>query len=1031
MAEINFQSAVEGLTEIVSLSKKLVIEGGKINKEFEKTATTLDSIEKSLDSSTADGLKKINEVLKESNKITKVKIENDKALLETEKDLIKAENDLNKAIQEEEKANQQKIKTAQENIKKNNIIRNQQIKEIKLKEQKQKAEEKAIKTNKKLLDAYQKESNLLRKMKKDLKATVIEMRRLGKSEKEVEEATKDAAKEINKLDRELRDLDKSVGDSFREIGKYEEALEGLSSTANTVKGALVGVGTELVAGLLVESITSSREAQLELDKLQNKAKATAKVIGSYFVEGTVEFLEKVKRDEEAVKKLNSLTEEIAKQKNISKSFFSSDEEKKEAKISLTNLREKIVEERKLHAVYLEQEEVRRRIFANTDNVKTISDTIDALDSLSEKTQDVEITNNSLERSLALQIKRQQELKAVSDDDTRSLTETIAAKIELVKQDKKVADGQETLARNEIKIQTLAVGAELLSKNRITIEQALNLTTEEANELLKDKGNLLALSSETERAYTDAFIGYTNARTESSTTALETEEKLSKLYSDKLEIDLDVLIDFNDKVKSLNEAIIADDTVSNERRQKLLDTTRQLTEDSFDAQAKTIRDFTVKRIELNSQLTEEEKKALKEKVKVADIEELLAIKDARVFNEKLRQLGLSEIFETRTIEVIKEKIQANADLDESQKEVNKSLTKTNEINKDILDQEAQLEILRDPEIDTQEELEEAQENLEDKRLQNRIEAINKELEAVEKGSLEEVTLNQEKNDILLDQERKAVDDRIREKEKEIEKQEELDEKAAELRQAGLEAATEIATAAIDAISDAKTAAAQRELDQSIRNQEIISQGIENGSKLGEASLAHEKKVQAEREAELKRLESQALKLQALIALLQVWGQTGDLGETLAGFATIKTTASSLDGAFYEGTDSVGSDGSETKVHNGKDGYVAGLNKGEIVLNNKQSDEMRSLGVGKRTQILDLARMSDMGVAKGGQLVTMVNDNAAVVSELQEQNKLLRSLPGRMPQHKTEASAHRGYIKDTIQEGNKTTITHKRATEGWKR
>ena len=151
---------------------------------------------------------------------------------------------------------------------------------------------------------------------------------------------------------------------------------------------------------------------------------------------------------------------------------------------------------------------------------------------------------------------------------------------------------------------------------------------------------------------------------------------------------------------MNEKIVADDTISNKYRQELLDETKLLIEKSYKEQTKTISDFANKRIDMNSQLSDDEKKALKEKVKASDIEELLAIKDAKLLNERIRRLGLSEIFEGRTLEVFKEKIQANQDFVDSQKGVNKAVAKTNEINEDILDQEEQLAILRNKEIDTQ-------------------------------------------------------------------------------------------------------------------------------------------------------------------------------------------------------------------------------------------------------------------------------------------------------------------------------------------
>ena len=866
-------------------------------------------------------------------------------------------------------------------------------------------------------------------MKNELKATVIEMRRLGKSEEEIEKSTRSLGKEINKLDRELRDLDKSVGDSFREIGKYEEALESLSSTANTVKGALVGVGTELVAGLLVESITSNREAQLELDKLQNKANATAKVLGdalseSLFDESLADSV-LAARDEylDALGDRRLLKiEESFTFSDEAKAKLKKDQEENEARIKQLSAAFSELNKQELAA----RESAKNNNEENKSTIEGIKNTIDALDNLSTKALEAEIQNKDLARSLSEQIEIQEKIKAVSDDANRSFDETLKAKTELVKIDKQVAETQEKIAKNEIQIQTLNVGAELLAKNRVTVNEALNLTTEKANQLLKDKNNLLSISEATDEAYTQAYINFVNSRTEASTTALETEEKLGQILSDKYEKDLDILIDGSDKIKSINEQIIADETISNDRRVSLLETTKKLTKESFDTQIQTISKFAKEIIDLNSQISQSEKDTLKEKVKASDIEQLIAIKDSKLLNDRIRELGLSEIFEGRTLEVFKEKIQANQDFVESQKEVNQSLAKTNEINEDILDQEAQLEILRNKEIDTQKELDDALEKLDDERIKNRLEAIELELETVEKGSKKEAELNQEKNDLKLEQETKAVEKRIAIKSKEDEDEKDRIERNKELTAESIQFASD----QFNAFQDKKMAALDRELEQGLRNQDIIAQGIENGSKLGEQSLAQEKALQAEREAELKRLEAEALKLNALISLLQVWGDTGSLSETLAGFATIKNTANSVTG-FYTGTDSVGSSGSEVKHSDGRDGYIAKLDKGEMVFNSGQSDELRSLGFTTRDSMLDLARMSEMGVNKGGKLVNVVSDNSKVVKELQEQNKLLKQLPKQMPITNRDLSDDPRYIEQVVKTGNIKTKVKTRARGTWNR
>ena len=223
--------------------------------------------------------------------------------------------------------------------------------------------------------------------------------------------------------------------------------------------------------------------------------------------------------------------------------------------------------------------------------------------------------------------------------------------------------------------------------------------------------------------------------------------------------------------------------------------------------------------------------------------------------------------------------------------------------------------------------------------------------------------------------------------------------------------------------------EAELEQNLRNQEIIKEGIENGSELAEQSLAVEKRIQAEREAEIQRLEQKALKLNALIALLQVWGETGNLAETLTGFTALQSAASQVQAGFYEGTDEVGSTGSEVKHSNGRDGYIAKLDKGEMVFNSKQSDELRGLGFTTRDSMLDLARMAEMGVQKGGGVVAIKEDNSILVEQLKEQNELLKKLPKLMPVHNRGLTDNPKYVQEIFKTGNVTNKVKRRARGSW--
>ncbi len=112
--------------------------------------------------------------------------------------------------------------------------------------------------------------------------------------------------------------------------------------------------------------------------------------------------------------------------------------------------------------------------------------------------------------------------------------------------------------------------------------------------------------------------------------------------------MDILIDGFDNVKTINEKIISDDSRTFEERRKMLDDLKNLSNDSFGEQIKTIEQFTDKAVDAN---------------------DLLATSDAKLLNEKIRSLGLSEIIEGRLLEIIRERRTATSDLAELEKQIN--------------------------------------------------------------------------------------------------------------------------------------------------------------------------------------------------------------------------------------------------------------------------------------------------------------------------------------------------------------------------
>ncbi len=149
---------------------------------------------------------------------------------------------------------------------------------------------------------------------------------------------------------------------------------------------------------------------------------------------------------------------------------------------------------------------------------------------------------------------------------------------------------------------------------------------------------------------------------------------SQLVQDRLEKDLDILIDGFDNQKTINEQLIADEELTFEKRSEILDRTKALSDISFNSQAETLQQFTDQAIDFN---------------------DLLATSDAEQLNQKIRLLELSEIVEGRLLEVIRERRIVTQDLNVAEKELSKArleqLKKEDEANFKLLEFRKELEI----------------------------------------------------------------------------------------------------------------------------------------------------------------------------------------------------------------------------------------------------------------------------------------------------------------------------------------------------
>jgi len=154
----------------------------------------------------------------------------------------------------------------------------------------------------------------------------------------------------------------------------------------------------------------------------------------------------------------------------------------------------------------------------------------------------------------------------------------------------------------------------------------------------------------------AYRDVANAERELSLATAENEKTRAQLKQDRLERDLDILLDGFENQRSINDRIIKDDSRTFEERQKLQDETVRLSNDSFDKQIETIQKFTGANVDANDLINES---------------------DAVVLNQKIRNLGLSEIIEGRLLEIVRDRKTALLDLNETQKGLDAGRAKASE------------------------------------------------------------------------------------------------------------------------------------------------------------------------------------------------------------------------------------------------------------------------------------------------------------------------------------------------------------------
>ena len=259
----------------------------------------------------------------------------------------------------------------------------------------------------------------------------------------------------------------------------------------------------------------------------------------------------------------------------------------------------------------------------------IKDQVDAFTELANARRQTRIANRDLEKQIADLSAQEQLLQAVADDATRSFKEREEA----------------------------AAKADALTKQRASIQlQMAKQNLQYINTEIDLKQKAGQVDDELLDAQVDAYKEVKEAEAEYRLAVQDNTKRINELKQDRLEKDLDILIDGFDNQKTINERLIADENKTFEERRKILEETRKLSDDSFAKQIETIQKFTGVQVEAS---------------------ELIAEQDAIALNQKIRSLGLSEIIEGRLLEIVRDRKTAIQDLNEAEKGLNDSEKKAND------------------------------------------------------------------------------------------------------------------------------------------------------------------------------------------------------------------------------------------------------------------------------------------------------------------------------------------------------------------
>ncbi len=474
----------------------------------------------------------------------------------------------------------------------------------------------------------------------------------------------------------------------------------------------------------------------------------------------------------------------------------------------------------------------------------------------------------------------EEIEKLIKVNDQLIDNTIKYRKEIVDLEKDIADLRKTQAEQQVQAddttRSLEDQAKAQEQLNITNDKLLSLEIEIAQkrfELANDNAKVNKFSIEAQEELAEAVSNLAEKEAEQIQLKAEGQRALREIERDALERRLDFLIDDFDNQKTVNERIIASEKETLERRRAILEDTQTLAEASFKKQQE----------ELNKNLDEQGKATL-------DFEELQKMTSSEAIARKIQESGLDDILAGRALEIIRERRTANQDLKEALQDVTDSEKEAQEIKSETLLTQQALNELEKEGVDLQLVLS----NLEEKRLQNAINNLEKRLELAKEGSKEYLEIENELSQKLLEQQTNRQD-----------KQVENDEEFYSTSFSALKQFT-------DKITDATLNSIDKDLEANQDRQESLKRLAEEGDETAEQNLANTQKRQAELEREREAAVKKQKRFELGLAAIQSYssavenGEKNPLAKTISDISVLTAFIDNLPG-FFHGTENTGTEG----------------------------------------------------------------------------------------------------------------------------